>query len=157
MHGSACAPGHGAPLESDLVREESLQAPRTSLEEQIASIWCEVLHLERVGVHDNFFSSGGHSLLGTQVVSRIRETFAVEMPLQMLCEAPSIAAQAEYVERVRQQTTCDEDSVRIPMLDRGDEDVYQLVEMLEQLSLEEAQTLLANDAKMEHVDREIAE
>ena len=61
--------------------------PRTAAEELLAEIWAQVLDIERVGIHDNFFDLGGHSLLATQVVSRIRETFQVEMPLRRLFEA----------------------------------------------------------------------
>ncbi|MEN8217960.1 MAG: amino acid adenylation domain-containing protein [Pseudomonadota bacterium] len=66
-------------------------APRTTEEELLAGIWADVLGLERVGVHDNFFSVGGHSLIGTQVMSRIRDTFAVGLPLHLLFELPTIA------------------------------------------------------------------
>lgn len=146
-----------APLESDVAREDSQQAPRTPLEEQIAAIWREVLHLEQVCIHDNFFSLGGHSLLATQVVSRIRTMFAVEMPLNMLFEAPSVAALAEYLEQARQnpQPDFDEDALRIPVLERGGGDVDQLLAMLEQLSQEEAQALLSLDAKQ--IESEAAE
>ncbi len=66
-------------------------APRTTEEELLAGIWADVLSLERVGVHDNFFKLGGHSLIGTQVMSRIRDTFAVGLPLHLLFELPTIA------------------------------------------------------------------
>lgn len=65
-------------------------APRTQAEEALARIWGEVLGVELVGVHDNFFELGGHSLLVTQVISRVREDFAVELPLRTLFEAPTI-------------------------------------------------------------------
>ncbi|MBV8476058.1 MAG: amino acid adenylation domain-containing protein, partial [Acidobacteria bacterium] len=61
-------------------------APRTPLEEIIAAIWQEVLRLESISVRDNFFELGGHSLTATQVASRIRDAFAVELPLRMLFE-----------------------------------------------------------------------
>ncbi|HYG62622.1 MAG TPA: amino acid adenylation domain-containing protein, partial [Thermoanaerobaculia bacterium] len=70
---------------------ESYRAPRTPVEEVLAGIWTELLGPERVGLDDHFFDLGGHSLLATQVASRLRSTFAVEMPLRELFEAPRLA------------------------------------------------------------------
>ncbi|MGK7901220.1 MAG: amino acid adenylation domain-containing protein [Hormoscilla sp.] len=66
-------------------------APRTPAEELLAGIWADVLNIERVGIYDNFFKLGGHSLIGTQVMSRIRDAFAVRLPLHLLFELPTIA------------------------------------------------------------------
>jgi acyl carrier protein len=66
-------------------------APRTPVEEIIASIFSEVLSIERVGIFDNFFELGGHSLLVTLVVSRLREAFHLELTLRTVFEYPTVA------------------------------------------------------------------
>jgi amino acid adenylation domain-containing protein/non-ribosomal peptide synthase protein (TIGR01720 family) len=70
-------------------------APRTAAEEGLAAIWAEVLGAERIGINDNFFALGGHSLLAVQVISKIRAEFAVELPIQALFDAPTVALLAE--------------------------------------------------------------
>ncbi len=88
----------------DLARPEldtNFVAPRNALEEQLVEIWEEVLGVARVGVHDDFFELGGHSLRATQLVSRVREVFQVELPLLSLFEEPTIAGLAERIEEAR--------------------------------------------------------
>jgi amino acid adenylation domain-containing protein len=75
--------------------------PRGAAEEILAGIWCEVLGLPRVGAGDHFFDLGGHSLLGTQVVSRARARLGVEVPLRALFENPVLADLARRVEELR--------------------------------------------------------
>ncbi|MDB4970229.1 MAG: tycC2 [Myxococcales bacterium] len=72
-------------------------APRTPDEQLLVNLWSEVLGVERIGIHDDFFEIGGHSLLATQVVSRVRKAFAIELPLQALFDAPTVAALAALV------------------------------------------------------------
>ena len=73
--------------------------PRTTLEESLVSVWSEVLHLDGIGVHDNFFSLGGHSLLAAQVMAQVRDLFQVDLALQSLFEAPTVAQFAERLLR----------------------------------------------------------
>ena len=76
---------------------EPFVAPRTSLEEKIAGVWREVLHLDEVGVNDNFFDLGGHSLHAMQVMGRLRDVLNVELPVSDLFEAPTVARLSEAV------------------------------------------------------------
>ncbi len=80
---------------------EGFIAPRTPVEELLATIWREVLHIDRVGVSDRFFDLGGHSLLLTQVVSRVRDAFHVDVPLRSLFESPTIEQLARTLESKR--------------------------------------------------------
>jgi amino acid adenylation domain-containing protein len=73
-------------------------APRTPVEEMLASTWAEVLGLPQVGVSHNFFELGGESLLAMQVISRVRNHFNLEVPLGLLFESPTVAGFAERVE-----------------------------------------------------------
>jgi aryl carrier-like protein len=71
-------------------------APRNDIEQAIARVWREVLGVERVGVHDNFFDAGGHSLLMVQVHNRLRESFEKEVSIVEMFRKPTISALAEY-------------------------------------------------------------
>jgi len=80
-----------APDDSRPDLETHYVAPGTPIEEQLASIWAEVLGIDQIGIHDNFFALGGHSLLATRVVARISSALQVDLPLRKLFEAPTIA------------------------------------------------------------------
>lgn len=73
----------------------SYEAPRTHAEQIMTSIWAEVLNLEQIGIHDNFFEMGGHSLLAIKFVSLLRERTGFDLPMRMLFESPTPAALAE--------------------------------------------------------------
>jgi acyl-coenzyme A synthetase/AMP-(fatty) acid ligase/acyl carrier protein len=79
---------------------EAFAAPGTPTEEALATIWREVLGVERVGVRDDFFGLGGHSLLVTKVISRVRESFQVELPMGQFFETPTIAGLAAAIEEL---------------------------------------------------------
>ncbi|MEH1850170.1 MAG: SDR family NAD(P)-dependent oxidoreductase [Nostoc sp.] len=77
--------------------------PRNQVERQLAEIFQKVLGLEKVGIHDNFFALGGHSVLAAQIVSQLRETFACELPLWVLFKSSTIAELAEVIETPSQE------------------------------------------------------
>jgi acyl carrier protein len=77
--------------------EASYVAPRTSTEEMMANIWTQVLDIEQISVHDNFFELGGHSLLATQVISDVRDTFSIDLPMLDFFRAPTVAGLSQSV------------------------------------------------------------
>jgi amino acid adenylation domain-containing protein len=82
----------------DLTRadlDDAFVAPETPLQQALAIIWTEVLGLDQVGIYDSFFALGGHSLLATQVVAQVRDILQVDLPLQTVFEAPTIAGLAD--------------------------------------------------------------
>lgn len=81
---------------------DNITAPNTATEKILVNIWKEVLGWSEIGIHDHFLELGGHSLLATQIVSRIFETFQVELPLRCLFELPTIAELAQQLESVPQ-------------------------------------------------------
>ena len=91
------------PAPKDVQREpdQAFVAPRTPFEQEVASVWAELLGRARLGVEAHFFDLGGHSLLATRVVARIRQQFGVELPVRALFEAPTVAAFAERMEAAR--------------------------------------------------------
>ncbi|MHC5705932.1 non-ribosomal peptide synthetase, partial [Streptomyces tirandamycinicus] len=69
-------------------------APRTALEETLAGVWCDVLGVEKVGVHDDFFALGGNSILSVRAVSRMRAALGMTLPPRILFDTPTIAGLA---------------------------------------------------------------
>ncbi|WBW95743.1 non-ribosomal peptide synthetase [Oceanirhabdus sp. W0125-5] len=74
------------------------QAPRNQIEEKMVEIWREVLGFKKVGINDNFFDLGGHSLKATVVISKIHKELNVEVPLKELFKSPTIKEISKYVE-----------------------------------------------------------
>jgi amino acid adenylation domain-containing protein len=77
--------------------QDGFVAPRDEAEEAVASIWREVLGIDRLSIHDDFFELGGHSLAGVQVMAKIQEMFAIDLPVNVLFEAATLA---EFVDRM---------------------------------------------------------
>jgi acyl carrier protein len=89
-----------APSEANTLRDHAFTAPRTKLEKTVADILGSLLGVERVDVEGNFFVLGGHSLLGAQLIARVRQVFGVEMSLRVLFEAPTVAELSAEIERL---------------------------------------------------------
>lgn len=85
----------------DLVAVAEYAPPRTPEEQAIADICAEVLHLERVGIHDNFFDIGGNSLIATRLIFQLQEYFQVRLPLVRLFEMPTVAGLAKAIDAAR--------------------------------------------------------
>jgi hypothetical protein len=106
--------------------------PRSHLEETLAAMWAEVLGVQSVGIHSNFFALGGHSLLATQLTSRIQDVFHVVLPLRHFFESPTIAGLAVAI--VEQQAA-----------EAAQDDMAQILARIEQLTEEEAQSLVSTE------------
>jgi amino acid adenylation domain-containing protein/thioester reductase-like protein len=87
------------PSRQDLA--EAYVAPRTPVESDIASLWCQILGVDRVGVNDDFFELGGHSLLVAELFARLRDRYPVEVPVRVLFETPTVAGLADAIDVVR--------------------------------------------------------
>jgi NAD(P)-dependent dehydrogenase (short-subunit alcohol dehydrogenase family)/acyl carrier protein len=94
LHGAQAKNHAAAEGRAPRVRSDGFVAPRDDIETQVAAIWQEMLGVEEVGIHDHFFELGGHSLMGVQILSRIRETFQVELSMKSLFDSPTVAALA---------------------------------------------------------------
>src|SRR6185369_2863835 len=108
-HGKVDRKALPAPQEAAKGAERPIVEPRTPVERELVDIWKELLRVDRVSIYDNFFELGGHSLLLTQLASRIRTTFQVEIPLRVLFDVANVVEMTEAIaERQIQQVDQDE-------------------------------------------------
>jgi len=117
------------PDRGSLQLDRAFVPPRNTVEEVLAGIWTEVLKLDRVGIHDNFFDLGGHSLLVIRVVSRVRDAFQVDLPLRAVFENPTVAGLTVTI-------------IDHPSGGEKVERIAQLLMAVSQLSPDEVETLL---------------
>lgn len=87
------------------MKDDEFAHCRTPVEQQVGEILATLLNLDRVGANDNFFYLGGHSLLGTQVIARVRESLGVNLNLRTLFDHPTVAGLALEIERRQPVTT----------------------------------------------------
>jgi acyl carrier protein len=114
-------------------------APRNDIEQLLADLWCELLSLKSVGIHDDFFELGGHSLLATQIISRVQDVLNIEIPLREIFDAPTIANLAALIEQA--------------LAGQADPaELEQLLTKLEAMPEEEAQSELNSTARRTPAD-----
>ncbi len=119
------------PDETAVTSTEEFVAPRNKTEAQLAQIWCDILQIEQVGIHNNFFEMGGHSLLAIQIISRIRDAYDIDISPRHIFDAPTIADLALYILEQEAQD-----------LEIDDEDLADLLNDLDDLSEDELAALL---------------
>ncbi len=110
----------------------SFVEPRTPREAILAKFWAEVLALDKVGIHDNFFNLGGHSLAASRVISRVIQTFQLELPIKALFDAPTVAEMAAIIEQNQAKRA-------------NDAELAQMLREVEAMTEEETEKLLAKD------------
>ncbi len=103
---------------SDPVSGKESTLPRSKTESDVAGIWREILETKSHGVHDDFFQSGGDSLLATRAVLNLKKHFSVEMPLPKFFELPTIAEQAKYIDKAKTNPAMPADATTIRDLAR---------------------------------------
>jgi acyl carrier protein len=106
------------------------QPEPTALEAEVIALWQAVLGVREIGVHDAFFSLGGHSLSATELVTRVREAFGVELPLRRIFEEPTVAGMAAAIVEARAREV--EGDVLAGLLDEiermGDDEIARLLQ-----------------------------
>ena len=122
-----------APEEAERVPDAAYLAPRNATEEAVARVWEEVLGVERVGLLDGFFESGGHSLRAMRLVSRVRETLGVDFTLPALFASPTVEGVARTVEALRDSEAPPREEEAIAPVRRGARGLEELLEELEGL------------------------
>ena len=122
---------------------EPFVMPTTPIETALAQIWSQILRVENIGINDSFFSLGGHSMLGTQVMSRVRQEFQVDVPLRDLFDRPTIAGLAAAIEKSQAE--------------RREAEEAEILKMIEGLSENEVAAMLEDnsepDRRQAKVDR----
>jgi acyl-coenzyme A synthetase/AMP-(fatty) acid ligase len=119
--------------------EQNYVAPRSELEETLVRIWRELLKVDRVGVHDNFFGLGGQSVLAAQLNTRLNKEFNVHLPLRKIFEEPTVANLAQALTEAQATST----QLSLPVLQKASvREAEDLSANLDDLSDEDVDSLL---------------
>jgi non-ribosomal peptide synthetase component F len=88
------------PTAENILDDDSFEAPQSPVEQHLASFLATLLCVQQVGREDNFFTLGGHSLMGAQLIAKVRGTFGVDLPLRSLFEEPTVRGMSSEIERL---------------------------------------------------------
>jgi len=125
-----------SPAADSVEQKTCLEGPASPVEQLLAEIWSQILAIETVSPADNFFEMGGHSLLGTRLVSRVRKTFGIEFPLRCVFENPTLREMAAVIIQTK-----------LDLIDS--KDISRIVTELEKLSDRQSGTLLSEEISPE--------
>ncbi|HEX6292634.1 MAG TPA: phosphopantetheine-binding protein, partial [Herpetosiphonaceae bacterium] len=144
------------PDTSRAAADQPYAAPRNPVERALAEIWSEVLGMQQIGIHDNFFALGGHSLMMTQVVARIRDRFKVDLPMPGFFQGPTIAELAVSIGQRSVAPSSEPDLVAAPVRKRdappAADTLERLLDQIERLSPSEIRAMLAARQRAESAD-----
>jgi amino acid adenylation domain-containing protein len=99
-HGKVVRSALPEPTASNIVDDDSFEAPQSPIEKHLAGFLSALLRVDRVGRGDNFFILGGHSLMGAQLIAKIQESFGIELSLRALFEEPTVQGMSAEIERL---------------------------------------------------------
>jgi acyl carrier protein len=122
-------------------------APRSANEKEVAGVWEHLLGVAPIGVYDKFFELGGHSLLAIQLLARLREIFEIDLPVQRIFEAPTVAELAESIERDLKAAPVVE-SLAGSNGGNGGDNLAEMLSMIDGLSEAELDALLSEAEEM---------
>jgi NAD(P)-dependent dehydrogenase (short-subunit alcohol dehydrogenase family)/acyl carrier protein len=151
---AVAASGNGSGIQSQQVTNQvharpelstQYAPPRTETEKKVTAVWEHLLGLAPIGIHDKFFELGGHSLLAIQLLAQLRETFAMDLPVQRIFEAPTVSQLSDSIDRDRAampDTKVDENG-------DGDDSLASMMKLVEGLSEAELDELLSEAEAMQ--------
>jgi amino acid adenylation domain-containing protein len=131
-----------APVPERPESKHGFTPPRTPTEETLAKIWRDLLRQEVIGIDDNFFESGGHSLLAMQLLTRVRSEFKAELSLRNIFEAPTIAELAASLDRAKNRSAAQPLQPLARAQSISGRHAQELLERLDELSDTEVESLL---------------
>ncbi len=116
-------------ISADKISGVDLTQPDNQLEQAVLDIWREVLECTEIGTEQSFFDLGGHSLNATQIASRVKQTFAVDMPMRVIFESPTIKQQADWISQAQQAAldAINQDELLNELADLSDDELDALL------------------------------